>query len=415
MKKSKDILLFIISILLFQTAFSQQEDSKSYPTPPMGFMTWNYFGLNIHEDDIKSLADAMVETGLRDLGFNYIFIDDGWQGGRDNKNNIIPDPKKFPSGMKALVDYVHGKNMKIGIYSDADQLTCGGYTASLGFEEQDAKTFADWGFDYLKYDYCGAPPDWQTAIARYEKMAKALKKSGRNIMFSICEWGDRSPWLWGEKVGGQLWRTTADIRDKWSCGETVEEPHLLHGKGAGILDILNINATLTDYAKPNAWNDPDMLIVGLYGKKGAPSSDLGGNGCTDVEYQSQMSLWCLMAAPLMITCDVRNMNEATRNILTNKEIIAIDQDRLGKQAKRVVHNEIWQVFVKPLANGDVALGILNVSDKTQTADINLSEIGIFGKRKGKNLWSKEIISLKRNGKIKVKVNPHETKVYRLTN
>ncbi len=159
----------------------------------------------------------MVEEGLRDLGYNYIFIDDGWQGGRDNKNNIIPDPQKFPSGMKALVDYVHSKGMKIGIYSDAALLTCGGYTASLHFEEQDAKTFAKWGFDYLKYDYCGAPSDWQTAIARYTTMAKALKDSGREIALGICEWGDREPWLWGKKVGGQLWRTTADVRDKCLC------------------------------------------------------------------------------------------------------------------------------------------------------------------------------------------------------
>ena len=206
--------LLIFSFVLTHTLLSQNQ-SQLAPTPPMGFMTWNYFGLDIHENDIKTLADAMVETGLRDLGYNYIFIDDGWQGGRDNKNNIIADPAKFPSGMKSLVDYVHTKGMKIGIYSDAAPLTCGGYTASLNFEEQDAKTFAAWGFDYLKYDYCGAPADWQTAISRYERMAKALQNSGRDIAFGICEWGDRSPWLWARKAGGHLWRTTADVRDKW--------------------------------------------------------------------------------------------------------------------------------------------------------------------------------------------------------
>lgn len=404
--------LLIFSFVLTHTLLSQNQ-SQLAPTPPMGFMTWNYFGLDIHENDIKTLADAMVETGLRDLGYNYIFIDDGWQGGRDNKNNIIADPAKFPSGMKSLVDYVHTKGMKIGIYSDAAPLTCGGYTASLNFEEQDAKTFAAWGFDYLKYDYCGAPADWQTAISRYERMAKALQNSGRDFAFGICEWGDRSPWLWARKAGGHLWRTTADVRDKWkSHAPAGSAPHELHGYGAGILDILEINAGLDKYAGPNGWNDPDMLVVGLYGKKGAPSTDLGGTGCTDTEYQSQMSLWCLMAAPLMITCDVRNMNEATKRILTNKDIIAIDQDPLGIQAERKLKTDLLQIFVKPLSNGDVALGILNTSDQEQTIEVNPKTLGIFNKRKAKDLWSGQ--TMKTGKRIKVKMAAHETKVFRLS-
>lgn len=404
--------LLIFSFVLTHTLLSQNQ-SQLAPTPPMGFMTWNYFGLDIHENDIKTLADAMVETGLRDLGYNYIFIDDGWQGGRDNKNNIIADPAKFPSGMKSLVDYVHTKGMKIGIYSDAAPLTCGGYTASLNFEEQDAKTFAAWVFDYLKYDYCGAPADWQTAISRYERMAKALQNSGRDIAFGICEWGDRSPWLWARKAGGHLWRTTADVRDKWkSHAPAGSAPHELHGYGAGILDILEINAGLDKYAGPNGWNDPDMLVVGLYGKKGAPSTGLGGTGCTDTEYQSQMSLWCLMAAPLMITCDVRNMNEATKRILTNKDIIAIDQDPLGIQAERKLKTDLLQIFVKPLSNGDVALGILNTSDQEQTIEVNPETLGIFNKRKAKDLWSGQ--TMKTGKRIKVKMAAHETKVFRLS-
>ncbi len=404
--------LLIFSFVLTHTLLSQNQ-SQLAPTPPMGFMTWNYFGLDIHENDIKTLADAMVETGLRDLGYNYIIIDDGWQGGRDNKNNIIADPAKFPSGMKSLVDYVHTKGMKIGIYSDAAPLTCGGYTASLNFEEQDAKTFAAWGFDYLKYDYCGAPADWQTAISRYERMAKALQNSGRDIAFGICEWGDRSPWLWARKAGGHLWRTTADVRDKWkSHAPAGSAPHELHGYGAGILDILEINAGLDKYAGPNGWNDPDMLVVGLYGKKGAPSTGLGGTGCTDTEYQSQMSLWCLMAAPLMITCDVRNMNEATKRILTNKDIIAIDQDPLGIQAERKLKTDLLQIFVKPLSNGDVALGILNTSDQEQTIEVNPETLGIFNKRKAKDLWSGQ--TMKTGKRIKVKMAAHETKVFRLS-
>ena len=398
----------LLTVFLFQLSVYAQKTLA--PTPPMGFMTWNYFADKLSEQDVKTITDAMVETGLRDLGFNHIFIDDGWQGGRDFKNNMIPDPKKFPSGMKALTDYVHAKGMKIGIYSDAAPLTCAGYTASLNFEEQDAKTFAQWGFDYLKYDYCHAPADWQTAIARYEKMAKALQNSGREIVFGICEWGDRQPWLWARKAGGQLWRTTADVRDKWTAGVQPLNNKTLHAKGAGILDILHLNADLNHYAGPGGWNDPDMLVVGLYGKKG-PSGDLGGVGCTDVEYQSQMSLWCLMAAPLMITCDVRNMNEATKRILTNRDIIAIDQDPLGIQAERKINNDTWQVFVKPLANGDVALGVLNVSDKTQTINIDLASLGITGKSNATDLWSKAKMKVKNS--IKVQAASHETIVYRL--
>ena len=400
----------LLSFILLCTILCAQNTKME--TPPMGFMTWNYFGLDIHERDIKTLADAMVESGLRDLGYDFIFIDDGWQGGRDNKNNIIPDATKFPSGMKALVDYVHAKGMKIGIYSDAAPLTCGGYTGSLYFEEQDARTFAEWGFDYLKYDYCGAPADWTTAISRYSTMSEALKKSGREIALGICEWGDRSPWLWGRKAGGQLWRTTADIRDKWVSLETPADARDLHRTGAGILDIVNINAKLSMYGGPGGWNDPDMLVVGLYGKKGAPSSDLGGTGCSNLEYQSQMSLWCIMASPLMITCDVRNMNEATRRILMNADAIAINQDALGKQAERKINTPTWQVFVKPLANGDVALGILNVSDSPQIADFNLNELGIFGKRKAKDVWSKKERSIGK--RVKGNVAPHETMLLRLT-
>lgn len=400
--------IFSLFILAFATIFVNAQNKNLAPTPPMGFMTWNYFAYDIDESKIRSLADAMVASGLRDAGYNHIFIDDCWQGGRDNQNNIIPDPKKFPSGMKALVDYVHGKGLKMGIYSDAAPLTCAGYTASWNFEEQDAKTFAAWGFDYLKYDYCGAPADWHTAIARYEKMSKALKNSGRDITFGICEWGDREPWLWAKKAGGQLWRTTADVRDKWQSLKSYKTAHELHSIGAGIIDIININAELYEHAGPNGWNDPDMLVVGLYGKKG-PSGDLGGVGCTDVEYQSQMSLWCLMAAPLMISCDVRNMNDATKRILLNKDIIAINQDVLGKQAERKIKNDDWQVFAKPLANGNVALGILNVSDKTQTCNISLSSLGITGKSTAKDVWSKQLMKVKDN--IKASIASHETKVW----
>lgn len=403
----KKLCLLIVVCLGLQLFDAQSNVQR----PPMGYMTWNYYGLNITEKDIKDIADYLVSTGLKDVGFDYVFIDDGWQGGRDNKNNMIPDPKKFPNGMKAVADYVHSKGLKIGIYSDAAPLTCGGLTASLGFEEQDAKTFAAWEMDYLKYDYCHAPTDWQTAIARYEKMGNALKKSGRDIVYSICEWGDRSPWLWAHKTGGKLWRTTADIRDKWESLEKPKNAFDLHRTGAGIMDIVNINAELNRYAVPGGYNDPDMLIVGLYGAKG-PASELGGVGCTDTEYRSNMSLWCLMGAPLMISLNLKNMNDVTKEILLNKDLIAIDQDALNVQAERIIKNDTWQVFVKPLANGDIAVGILNTSDKAQTANFSLADLKVFNKTKSKDLWTKKMVNFK--DRINVKVDSHETKVYRFS-
>ena len=265
--------LFLSAALLLSSLFASAQTPRNQltPRPPMGWMTWNLFQGNINEQLIRETADAMVEGGFRDAGYEYIFIDDLWQGGRDRQNNIIPDPEKFPNGMKALADYVHSKGLKLGIYSDAAQLTCGGWTASLGFEEQDARTFASWGIDYLKYDYCNAPEDSATARHRYRTMANALQNSGRDIVLGICEWGQRQCEEWCEEVGGQLWRTSYDVRDMWK--DIVKEG------GMGIIDIVNVTAPLARYVRPGQWPDMDMLVVGLNGT-GGPSSDLGGVGCT---------------------------------------------------------------------------------------------------------------------------------------
>ncbi len=402
----KHLILWLIILFTFNFSYCQTRNKAGEllaPTPPMGWMTWNFFADKIHEKDIREIADAMVSSGMVRAGYKYIFIDDGWQGGRDKYNNIIPDPQKFPSGIKALADYVHSKGLKVGIYSDAAPLTCAGYTASLHFEEQDAKTFASWGIDYLKYDYCGAPEDAATAFARYRKMGDALRNSGRDIAFGVCEWGPRAPWLWAAGAGGQLWRTTYDVRDKWKRRSTETN-------GEGIMDILDVNAELSAFAGPGRWNDPDMLVVGLYGKKG-PSGDLGGTGMTDTEYQSQMSLWSLMAAPLIATNDVRNMNEATKRILLNPEIIAIDQDTLGKQAMRKVNDSIWNVFVKPLANGDYAVGILNRADIDREFQLIFSDIGLDGKYSVRDVWLHKTLGKSKGWKGMVA--SHETMVFRL--
>ena len=401
------VFFFIAVVAMMATsAFAQQptattERGKLAPTPPMGWMTWNMFKGDISEQLIKEIADAMVESGLRDAGYKYVFIDDLWQGGRDNRNNIIPDPKKFPNGIKALADYVHSKGLKLGIYSDAAQLTCGGCTASYGFEEQDARTFASWGVDYLKYDYCNAPEDSATARLRYKTMADALSKSGRDIVLGICEWGQRNGEEWCEHVGGQLWRTSSDVRDMWK--------DIVNQGGAGILDIINVTAPLSKQVRHGQWPDMDMLVVGLNGK-GGPSSDLGGVGCTYTEYQTQMSMWCMMSSVLALSNDLRHLTPEDKRILLNKEIIAIDQDPLGKAAERVVNEAGHQVFVRPLANGSHAVAILNSGDKAQRLSVSFKQLGLMGKYTVRDVWQHRDIA---RGATKWggKVQAHETKVF----
>lgn len=394
-------LLFIVFLALPLTVFAQ--DTKLAPTPPMGWMSWNLMEVNVTEQGIKEMADALESTGMLKAGFNYIFIDDGWQGGRDHKNNMIPDPKKFPSGIKALADYVHAKGIKLGIYSDAAPLTCGGYTASLNFEEQDAKTFAKWGIDYLKYDYCNAPEDVATAKQRYAKMANALRKSGRNIVFGICEWGPREPWNWGSEAGGQSWRTTFDIRDKWIDVE---------GKGGvGIYNVVDKTVELGRFSGPGKWNDGDMLVAGLNGLKGPSSAYTNGKGCTPAEYRSQMSLYCMLNSPLYASCDIRKLDEETKTIFTNAEVIALNQDALGKQAERKIKTEQWDVFLRPLANGDFAIAILNKTDAEQTTAINFTDLGLADKYEINDLWQHKILG--KGKKWAGKVASHETKVFRL--
>jgi len=396
MKIKLSIALLLISTITFA------QEVKLAPTPPMGWMSWNIMSENPNEKDIKEMADAMVASGMVKAGYQYIFLDDCWQGGRDNKNNIIADPKKFPSGIKSLADYLHSKGMKLGIYSDAAPLTCGGFTASFNFENQDAKTFASWGVDYLKYDYCNAPEDVATAKIRYGKMAQALRKSGREILLGICEWGPREPWNWGAEVGGQSWRTTYDIRDKWID---------IEGKGGvGIYNVVDKNAGLAQYSGPGKWNDGDMLVAGLHGVKG-PSSGFNGKGCTQAEYQSQMSLYAMLNSPLYASCDIRKMDDEAKTIFTNEEVIALNQDALGKQAERKLKNEVWDVFVRPLANGDYAIAILNKAGDTQNAKINFADLGLNNKYEIRDLWQHKVIG--KGNKWAGQVAPHETKVFRL--
>jgi alpha-galactosidase len=265
--KSSALAIGFSLLILF--AKSQQPVAL---TPPMGWNSWNLFEEEVSEKLIREIADAMVSSGMAAAGYQYIVLDDYWVGGRDATNQLYPDKKRFPNGIKVLADYVHAKGMKLGIYSDAAALTCGGVTGSYDFEELDAKTFAEWGIDYLKYDYCNAPNDMVTTFTRYKKMGDALRKTNRPIVYSICEWGQRQPWLWARAAGGHLWRTTWDIRDTWYSQQ-------YNNGNNGILNILDKQNGLEQFAGPGGWNDPDLLITGLFGK--GKSSSLNGRfkGC----------------------------------------------------------------------------------------------------------------------------------------
>ena len=401
MKKICISLMCLATLTINEANAQGTQRNKLAQTPPMGWMTWNLFKGNINEKLIRETADAMVESGLADAGYKYLFIDDLWQGGRDAQNNIIPDAKKFPSGIKALADYVHSKGLKLGIYSDAAQLTCGGYTASLGFEEQDARTFASWGIDYLKYDYCNAPEDSATARLRYRTMADALQKSGRDIVLGVCEWGQRKAEEWCESVGGQLWRTSYDVRDMWK--------DVVNQGGMGILDIINITAPISQYARQGQWPDMDMLVVGLNGK-GGPSSDLGGVGCNYTEYQTQMSMWCMLSSPLALSNDLRKLTEQDKNIILNKEAIAINQDALGKAAERKINAEGYQVYVRPLSGHRYAIALMNTADKAQKLNINFKQVGLNGTYKVRDIWQHKQIATKAS-KWSGRVDAHETKVW----
>jgi alpha-galactosidase len=347
-------------LLLCAGAFAQDASvSKGLAlTPPMGWNTWNKFACNVSDELVRGMADALVKSGMKDAGYQYVVIDDCWQVSRDAEGNIVADSQRFPNGMKAVADYVHSLGLKFGIYSDAGAKTCQGRPAGLGHEYQDARTYASWGVDYLKYDWCNTLPG-QSAQASYANIRQALDTSGRSIVLSICEWGKNQPWLWGKSVGGNLWRTTDDIQDRWSGRKEWSPGNCCSN---GMLDIVDLNAELYSYASPGHWNDPDMLEV-------------GNGGMTNTEYRSHFSLWALMAAPLMAGNDLRSMTPEIRDILTNKEVIAIDQDPMGRQGRRVWKDGDFEVWAKQLQNGDRAVILLNRSRSSHEITVTWEQIG----------------------------------------
>ena len=328
-------------------------------TPPLGWNSWNGFGCAVSDALIRQTADAIVASGMRAAGYRYVTIDDCWMASRrDARGRLVPDPKKFPHGMKALADYVHGKGLKLGIYSSAGTKTCAGYPASLGHEATDARSFAAWGVDYLKYDNCYAAG--RPATERYEAMAEALRATGRPIVLSLCEWGENQPWSgWGAQVGGSLWRDTGDATDTW----------------ASVLSILDQQVGLDRYSGPSAWNDPDMLEV-------------GNGGMSQTEYQAQFSLWALLNAPLIAGNDARTMSAATRAILTNPEVLAVDQDWAGRQGHLVRDDGDTEVWAKPMSDGSVAVVLLNRASVSRPVSASPAEIGLRSRTvRVQDLWT----------------------------
>ncbi len=351
-------------------------------TPPMGWNSWNKFGCNVDETTIRGAADAMAASGMKDAGYRYVVIDECWQVARDAEGNIQPDPKHFPSGMKALEDYVHSRGLKFGLYSDAGSKTCGGRPGSLGLVEQDARQYAAWGADYLKYDWCNT--DGQDAVQSYLKMSEALQATGRPIVFSICEWGTAKPWLWARNIGN-LWRTTGDIYDHWE------------GRGLysfGVMNILDKQIGLEGAAGPGHWNDPDMLEV-------------GNGGMTDNEYRAHFSLWAILAAPLIAGNDLSAMSTQTRAILTNRDVIAVDQDALGIEGTRVAKDGDGEVWARPIAGAGRAVVLLNRSTKPREIAISWQQLGLQPDQQARvrDLWLGAVLALA-HGNFKATVPGH---------
>ncbi|MGA7415771.1 MAG: alpha-galactosidase [Bryobacteraceae bacterium] len=379
---SRMVLLGAFALLAFfaTTAKLQALDNGLARTPPMGWNSWNKFACNVSENLIKGAADALVTSGMKDAGYQYVVIDDCWQISRDGEGNIVPDAKRFPNGIKAVADYVHSKGLKFGIYSDAGTGTCQNRPGSRGYEFQDARQYAAWGVDYLKYDWCNHST--QDSQASYSIMRDALAKSGRPIVFSLCEWGSTKPWLWAKNVGN-LWRTTGDIQDVWS-GKKEE----------GVVQIIDLMSGLESYNGPGHWNDPDMLEV-------------GNGGMTTEEYRTHFSMWCLFSSPLMAGNDLQHMSSDTHDILTNKEVIAIDQDPLGVQGSRVRKDGDFEVWSKQLADGSRAVVLLNRSGGAKEMTVNWTEIGYPASLKANvhDLWShKDVGSF--TGSYSAKVPSH---------
>ena len=376
------VVLGVVGVVLAFAAFRPARLANGLAlTPPMGWNSWNHFGCNVSSALIRGVADSMAANGMRDAGYQYVVIDDCWQVARDAKGMIVADSVRFPGGIKPLADYVHSKGLKFGIYTDAGHKTCEGRPGSYGYEEIDARTYARWGVDYVKIDWCNA--EGLDAPTQYAKLRDALATSGRPIVFSICEWGQNHPYEWAPAIGN-LWRTTGDISDTWDS----------------MIANFDLNAQFANDAKPGAWNDPDMLEV-------------GNGGLSRDESRAHMSLWAIAAAPLLAGNDVRTMNDSSREsriareVLLNREVIAVDQDSLGVQGRMVSNSRSeLQVWAKPLKDGSHAVVLLNRANVPARINANWARIGVKGTNtRVRDLWAHKDTTVTGGG-YGVNVPPH---------
>ena len=367
---------------LTATATSAQTLASVAPTPPMGWNSWNKFGCNVSDKLIREIADAVVTSGMQAAGYQYVNIDDCWQVSRDASGIIVADPARFPSGIKPLADYVHSKGLKLGIYTDAGTATCEKRPGSLNHEDQDAKTYASWGIDYVKIDWCNA--EGLDPEVQYAKLRDALAHSGRSIVFSICNWGVKTPWRWGPTTGN-LWRTTGDIND------TYDRMSLI-GFGQNGLE---------KFAGPGHWNDPDML-------------EIGNGGMKRDEYRTHMALWALLAAPLLAGNDLRTMSPETKELLTNSEILAVDQDKKGEQGHRAWEEGPLEIWVKPLADGSQAVGLFNRSESATKMTLEFKSIGAAASPKLRDLLDHKDLGTTENA-FSVEVPTHGVVFVRVSN
>lgn len=405
--KKLSFLLLLLSCAAFGQGNNYKQNYRKFDnlamTPPMGWNSWNKFGCNVDEKLIREVADALVSTGMKDAGYTYINIDDCWHGDRDSLGFIHPDPKRFPSGMKALADYIHSKGLKLGIYSDAGSQTCGGKPGSRGYEFQDAQTYAKWGVDYLKYDWCNT--EGLKAEGAYKTITAAIRKAGRPMVLSICEWGNDKPWVWGPSVG-HLWRTTGDV---YNCFDCIKD----HGswKSWGVMQILDKQDGLRKYAGPGHWNDPDMLEV--------------GNGMKEGEDRAHFTMWVMIAAPLIAGNDLRKMSEQTKAILMDKDVIAINQDPAGVQGFKYAVKDSVETWIKPLKSGDWAVCFLNRSKTDKPITFDWATESVTDDLSGKalkagqtpyvvrNLWTKKETGAT-NQPLKATVPGHDVLLVRLS-
>jgi alpha-galactosidase len=356
--------LLVLSTGPFSVASEPAKATTLAQTPPMGWNSWNKFACDVSEKLIKETAEAMVSSGMQAAGFKFVNIDDCWQVSRDAQGTIVADADRFPSGIKALADYVHSKGLKLGIYTDAGRMTCQKRPGSYEHEVQDIKTYAEWGVDYVKIDWCyaeGLDPEVQ-----YPKFRDAIAQAGRPIVFSICNWGVKAPWHWGPKTGN-LWRTTGDISDKYDS-----------------MSLIGFSQNgLESFAGPGQWNDPDMLEV-------------GNGGMNRDEYRTHMALWAILAAPLLAGNDLRSMSQETRDMLTNADVLAVDQDPKGVQGHRIWQEGPLEIWTRPLADGSLAVGLFNRTEAALKMTVDFKSIGAPATAKVRDLWERKDLGTLKN-------------------